>query len=224
MNTFSTKEAFGAGWALTKANFWLLVGVVITMCVVGYLAEWVGASLNIREGAGVLLLKLIGFVLGGLVQLGAMRIALDLVDGKKPVYNDLFGQSNILLPYLGASIIVGIAVTIGVVLLIIPGIILGLMLGMYGYHMVDTKAGVMASINGSRALTKGHLWQLFGFILLSAIINIIGALLLGVGLLVTMPVTLLAYAFVYRKLSGQLVPAVAAPSAPTLIEDLRKTA
>lgn len=223
MNTFSIKEALSAGWNLTKGNFGLLLGVMITLAVISWLPGWVGGALNIKDGFGVGLLQLISFVVGALAQLGLIHIALSLVDGKKPAYKELFGQTRFLLPYIVASILVGLMVIAGLILFIIPGFIVALMVGMYGYHMVDTKAGILASIQGSAALTKGYRWQLFGFLLLCAVINLVGALLFGIGLLITWPTTILAYAYVYRKLSGQLIPAVAAPIAPTLIEDLRKT-
>ena len=50
----------------------------------------------------------------------------------------------------------------------------------------------------------GDKWELLGLGLVIAGINILGALCLFVGLFAALPTTLLAYAFVYRKLLGQV--------------------
>jgi len=42
-----------------------------------------------------------------------------------------------------------------------------------------------------------------GFILLLSLMNLVGALLVGLGLFVTVPVSLVAKAFVYRQLFSQ---------------------
>ena len=55
----------------------------------------------------------------------------------------------------------------------------------------------------SSRITQDVKWRLFGFGVVVAIINMIGALCLLVGLFVTIPVTLLAYSSVYRKLLEQ---------------------
>jgi uncharacterized membrane protein len=57
-------------------------------------------------------------------------------------------------------------------------------------------------------------WKLLGFGIVLAIINVIGAMCLFVGLFVTVPVTLLAFSSVYRKLLSQTESAQAAVAAP----------
>ena len=51
------------------------------------------------------------------------------------------------------------------------------------------------------ALTDGYKMDLFLFSLTVAVINIIGVICVFVGLFVTIPVTLMASAYVYRRLS-----------------------
>lgn len=103
---------------------------------------------------------------------------------------------------------------IGMVLLIVPGIILALMFMLYSYFIVDKGAGAIQSIKMSVKATAGHRWQLFGFALVCVLVNIVGALLLGVGLLVTIPTTMLAGVYIYRKLVQPDELVVAAPVVP----------
>ncbi|MBI3255655.1 MAG: DUF975 family protein [Candidatus Andersenbacteria bacterium] len=221
MDTFSIKEALAFGWATTKRNFWFLVGLMILLWAVSYVSQMLGGS---GEGLGSLLISLISWLLVAWVKLGAVRISLALVDGKPVSFGMLKVDGKSYITYIAASVLVGVMVAVGLVALIIPGIILALAFGMYSYRIVDANAGIVDSIKQSAAITRGHRWQLFGLALSMVLLNIIGALLFVIGLLVTIPVTMLAHAYVYRKLSGQLIPAVAAPTAPVLIEDLQKTA
>ena len=58
----------------------------------------------------------------------------------------------------------------------------------------------------SHRLTRGHKWQLFGFVLLLLLINLLGLLALVVGLLVSIPVSTLAFVHAYRVLGGKPGP------------------
>lgn len=51
-------------------------------------------------------------------------------------------------------------------------------------------------------MTKGSWLSLFLLGVVLAVINIVGALLLMIGLLVTIPISMLAMVHVYRTLSG----------------------
>ena len=54
----------------------------------------------------------------------------------------------------------------------------------------------------SYKLTEGHFWQILGFLLIASFCNLIGALLFGVGLLVTVPTTVFASAHLYDRLKS----------------------
>jgi len=55
----------------------------------------------------------------------------------------------------------------------------------------------------SNRITRGHKWQLFGFVLLLLLINLLGLLALVVGILVSIPVSTLAFMHAYRVLGGK---------------------
>lgn len=52
----------------------------------------------------------------------------------------------------------------------------------------------------SMRMTDGKFWKLLGVLALFIIVNIIGAIPFGLGLIVTLPVTILASAHLYKKL------------------------
>jgi uncharacterized membrane protein len=96
-------------------------------------------------------------------------------------------------------------VAIGFVFLIIPGIYLAITFGFFGYNIVDKEHGIMESIEQSAAITRAQKWDLFAFGVVLFFFNLAGAIALGIGLLITVPVSMIALAYVYRKLNGEPV-------------------
>ena len=62
---------------------------------------------------------------------------------------------------------------------------------------------VVSALKRSSAITRGVKWDLFIFGIMFFGLNILGVLCLLVGLFVSIPVSALAVAFVYRKLLSQ---------------------
>ncbi|MEG6509853.1 hypothetical protein V6C03_12855 [Methyloligella sp. 2.7D] len=107
-----------------------------------------------------------------------------------------------LLSFIGTYILVAIVVAIGLILFVIPGIILALMLMFALWFVIDRGLGPIEAMKASNEITRGHKWQLLGFLIVLWLINLVGALALGIGLLVTVPVTVLSIIEAYRRLGG----------------------
>ena len=71
------------------------------------------------------------------------------------------------------------------------------------FAVVDTTT-VLGSLGESVRLVRGHTLEVFGFFIALLALNLLGMLLFLVGLLVTIPVTMIAYAHVYQKLKGHV--------------------
>jgi len=124
-------------------------------------------------------------------------------DNEKGRFADLFSQYPLFPQYIVGSILYGLIVFAGTILLIIPGIIWGIQFCFYDYFIVDKGLGPIEALKRSSAITKGVKWDLFAFFLILSGINLLGALCLLIGLFVTIPTTMVALAFVYRKLMDQ---------------------
>ncbi|MFH1440431.1 MAG: hypothetical protein ABIH18_00080 [Candidatus Omnitrophota bacterium] len=149
------------------------------------------------------LLSIVLWVVGIIMQIGGVKICLLLSRDQKPAVSELFSNGSLFWKFLLGSICYTLAILGGFILLIIPGIILMVMLGMYAYFIVDKNMGPIESLKASRALTKGVRWQLFCFGALLSLINLAGLLCLVVGLLFTIPASYIAMAYVYDKLRKQ---------------------
>jgi uncharacterized membrane protein len=194
MNTaFTIKESVSFGWKEVKKNFWFLTLFTLATLVVGGI---VGGGKNpsvIGQFLSVLVSLFMTFTFA--------RIGLDAVKGKVFAWKDTLEISwNVFGMYIIASILCMIAYMIGFALLIIPGLIILVRLSFFGFFILEGEASPVHAIKRSWALTKGRFWQLFAFGIVLGLVNIAGALAIGVGLLVTTPLTLIALAYAYHKL------------------------
>jgi len=146
------------------------------------------------------LLRLVGLFLG----MATTRISLDLYDTGEADLSKLGDLVPQFGRYLLGKIIYGVIVLIGLVLLIVPGIILSYMFLYVGYLIIDRDLGPIEALKESKVVTDGSKLSLLLFSLVVALLNIAGVLCLLVGLLVTIPVTLMASVYVYRQLSPRL--------------------
>jgi len=70
------------------------------------------------------------------------------------------------------------------------------------YLVIDRGLGPIESMKESWRVTKGNKWQLFLLFLALIGINLLGVAALVVGLLVSVPITMLAAAHAYRTLTS----------------------
>ena len=213
---FSKGEAIRFGWETTTQNLWFFVGLLIVVgllyfipkVVTRYLSSLLQFTRGPFDNLGVQILAaspsfflgLAAWVLQFAAGIGLLRIILIFCDGAKAQFSDLFSCFPLFFKYLFGSILYGLIVVGGVLLLIVPGIIWAIAYQFFSYLIIDKKMGPVAALKKSGQITKGVKWNLFLFGLLLAGINILGALALVIGLFVTIPTTMVATAFVYRKL------------------------
>lgn len=76
-----------------------------------------------------------------------------------------------MLPALGVGIATGLAVVVGTILLIIPGLMALCILYVATPASVIEKPGVFGALRRSGELTKGYRWQIFGLVLLLFILG-----------------------------------------------------
>ena len=210
---FSNIEALRYGWRTTQAN----LKPLLTLSAVGALLALFGGAVNGPEqgpgmhpllGPGVQLLQ-IG------VGLAFVRVALKLHDGQ-PV--DLTRTTELFerfFPYLLTSLLYSLIVAGGMLLLVVPGVIWAIQFGCASFLVADGGIDPIEALRESSRLTRGAKVQLFGFGLLLGLVNLAGALALGIGLLVTVPTTFLAVAYAFRRLQVRAA-ATARPEARPL--------
>jgi uncharacterized membrane protein len=202
------REAVRFGWTTLQGNVGFLVLTLIVAVAVPSIIEW-GGDRVFESGGAQFLIQIISALVTATLELGLARIYLRYRDGEKPIFENLFDGVHRCHIYVAAMLIMGVAVVMGLVLLIVPGIIMMLRLWFVGFVLVDEKVGPLEAIQRSWDITRGYTRNLFAFFFLLLGINLLGAICLGVGLLGSVPLSGLAMAHIYRILKAEA--AVAQP-------------
>lgn len=210
---FSKKEALRFGWNSMKSHFGFFVLLLLAMLLISGVPDLVSAELDDSAPALAVIVSIAGAILSIIAQIGSTKISLKFVDGDTPQLNDLFAYANLFFKYVGASLLYLLIVLGGLVLLIVPGVIWAIKFGFYSYIIIDTGARPVAALKQSAILTRGAKPELFLFAVILGLVNVAGAFALLVGLFATIPATMVAAAYVYRRLQERVPPT---PPAPTI--------
>jgi hypothetical protein len=209
MEKIDFMAALHFGWAKTKENFSLLFLILLLTAVVSSASGRVDAMLETNQNPGLTMANLVLIVFSIFIQMGAIKITLLIHDGLAVRFSNLFDYGRYFLNFLLANLIYAVVVMVGFVLLIIPGIIWSLKYQFMPYLVLDRDMKPMDAFKESARITDGHKGRLFLFGLFLLLVNIAGLLALIIGLLFTIPASMIAYAYVYRKLLGASVPSPA---------------
>lgn len=222
-NKPTISNALSIGWQKTKSNYSVLILSFLVLSAISIAFSLVRnfpsfVSTIAKDSSGITLTTFILFAflspllfiaemaINNLTAIGFTKIQLNILDNKKTQVSDLFKTNGVYWQYLATSILVGLIVIGGLLLLIVPGIIWFLKYQFAMLLVVDKKLDITESIRKSGEITQGHKGWLFGFAIVLGLVNIVGALLLLIGLLVTIPLTTMAYIYVYRQISSDIKP------------------
>lgn len=196
---FSTKEAVKYGWNKAKEHMELAFFATLLVLVLSLLTDMGDFS---DRDYGFSLLGIIATIFTIIIRIGYTKIFLKIYDGETPKFEEIFKEYKTFWRYLGTSILLFFTILGGLILLLIPGIFWAVRFSFSLLIVVDTKVGPIAAMKESYAITKGNFGKVLGFWILLGLINLLGLICLGIGLMVTIPVSTLASIFVYRKLSA----------------------
>jgi uncharacterized membrane protein len=202
----SVGDAVSYGWNSYWKNVGPLVVIALVVIAINVVVGLIGSATN--SVPVQVIIQFIGFFVSMLLSLGWLRVSLEVTRGVKPEVGDLFKFEG-YGPYILASLLFALGLYVGLILCIIPGIIFAVAFGFYGFVIVDRGEGigVIDSLKASADLTRGNRWNLFGLGLVLLLINFVGALACGVGLIFTLGITIITWAYAYRTLSGESVTA-----------------
>jgi uncharacterized membrane protein len=211
---FSTGSALRFGWETFKKRPWFFVGSTVVILLASGLIDVFTSAIDALVGGSTEEPSVVGTVinigLGTLLGMGATAFYLAAQDNPETVDLSLLWHPRPFWKYLGASILFALAFVAGLVLLIVPGIIFALMFMFTTFIVIDRELGPIEAMKESHRITYGHKWTLLGFALMLVLINLLGLIALVVGLLVSIPVSSLAFAHAYRQLAGRTPPQDAA--------------
>ncbi len=198
---FSDGAILRAAWQRTKdrLGFFIILGIILAVFFIAFsfLIGWIASESDI----GGVVANIVYWVISSLIGVGLIKIVLDVADGKDGALVDLVTHWNVLLKYIGVTIVYAVVVYVGLFLLIFPGVIWSLKFFFAPWLVVDKGMGPIAAMKASSRMTMGMKWDLLGFLAVGYTAFFIGFLCLGIGMIVTGPLFAIASAMVYRHMA-----------------------
>jgi hypothetical protein len=179
------------GWELFKGYPGGFVGfflLYILIQLVFHLLPWVGT--------------LAAFAVGPPLIMGNFIVSAKLLQNHTPKFSDFFLGFRFYIPLLLTAMVGGALTGIGLLLLIIPGLYLMVSYLFAAPLVIDRRLDFWPALELSRRTVQPHLFTIFAFLLLLVLLNLIGAALLGLGLLVSVPLTCCAVTVAFADLFG----------------------
>lgn len=186
-------EYLKAGWELFKRYPGGFIGFTLLYFLIG-------AVLHAVPGVGQ-----VAFILAHTpLSAGYFVVHGRLLTGQEVEFRHFFAgfESRRLLPLVLLGVVSQVLITIGLVLLIAPGIYLTVSYMFASLILLDRGCDFWPALEESRQAVTPRWFGFFTFFLLLLLINLAGLLALGVGLVISFPVTYGALTAAYARLFG----------------------
>jgi len=164
-------------WEIYRDQFRVLFGTAAVLYAIQFVVY-----LALSATAGIAL-ALLFWALSVLYQGMVVKLVQDVQDGRRDnsVGDLLRSVEPVFWPLVAVSLLFGIGVGIGFVLLIVPGLILLVIWSVVAPVTVLERPGVFAAFNRSRELVRGNGWNVFGVIVVVFLAVVLVSVAAGIG-------------------------------------------
>ncbi|MFK8042467.1 hypothetical protein [Congregibacter sp.] len=174
------------GWALYKQEPWLLSGATILL---GVICGVVG------------LIPFAGALVYPPLLAGLYSMIIRLERGETITISNLFDGFQFFVPLIIASILMSIFISIGLFLLVLPGLYLVIVYGFTNLMIIDKKMDFWPAMEASRKLIHANFWSYTVLLLVLMVICVAASIPMGLGLIVAVPLCLSAQYRFYRAVT-----------------------
>lgn len=164
-------------WEIYRDQFGVLFGTAVVL----YALQFVIYLL--LPAALAIVLVLLFWALSILYQGMVVKLVQDVQDGRRDhsVGQLLRSVEPVFWPLVAVSILFGLGVAVGFILLIIPGLILLVIWSVVAPVTVLERPGVVSAFGRSRELVRGNGWNVFGVIVLVFVIVFVISIVVGLA-------------------------------------------
>jgi hypothetical protein len=166
-------------WRMYKAHARHLLAIAF---VIYLIAAVIAALLALAGGTiGIVLGSLVEIIAAFVLQATLIKAVQDLRDGRADlsIGETVRAATPYIAPVAGASILAGIAIAIGLFLIIVPGLFLITIWAVIVPVIVLERSGALASFGRSQQLVRGRGWHVFATLVLVYVILLVVNLVLG---------------------------------------------
>jgi len=198
-------DILGDSWKLVpgfKGTAWLaLIAYSVAAIVVGIAVQLVATATRsmaitqlVNYGLSALFL---GPMFAGVMMLGVRRAAGE--ETRAAMVGDCLSQ---VARIAGLSILQAVLVMLGFLLLVIPGIYLGVSYILALPLLVDRRMGIWQALETSRRAIGTCWFKTCGLLLSFSALSLVGLFTLGIGLIWILPLCIIAWGMLYHRLVG----------------------
>lgn len=143
-------------------------------------------------------------IIGSFLWVGQIRVALAAARQQPFEFGLFFSGADRFLPTLGVNLLLYFGALLGFLLLIIPGVVLALGWALAAPLVVDAGYSPTEALRESWERMRGNKMQMFLLLLVSMLVCLAGLCACYVGLFAVLPALFVAYAEVYRRVTGRM--------------------
>jgi uncharacterized membrane protein len=143
-------------------------------------------------------LRIVTFFFTSFAAMVLIRYALAVVDGGSFGKEEIKKLTPRWLSFVGGGLGLAVVVVVGLAALIVPGVYIFLRYGFVPQIIVDGEQSIQGAFKKSVSYTEGRKLELLRVYLLAVLLNIVGAAVFLVGLIITLPLTYVMLTRVYR--------------------------
>lgn len=208
---FGTREVLEAAWEITKKHWPVLVAAFAVWTVPASLVSAFPVAMvalqlvepNSAEYWGLYLLTTVAAqIVGFFFQVGYIRIVVAAARGQTPQFMDIFSGFDRFFAIIAIALVTILPETLGLVLLIVPGVIIFLGFSLATFYCVDQRLGPIASLRESWRAMRGHKLATFVFLCVAFLIYMASFVVCCVGSFASFGLLYVAWAIIYIRLSG----------------------
>lgn len=182
------------GMTLVTNNLGLTVG-----------ATWLAIAISIGVHFLTVLGWFVAIVLGPALVAGLELLFVRRLRGEAVAVGDMFAvfsNGAAVIQLAIAGILVSALVSVGMMLLVLPGIYLAVCYSFVLLLVLDKHLEFWPAMEVSRRVVQRHWLSMFGVLIVSAIVAMLGLVAVFVGVLLTVPIALAAVMCAYEDLFG----------------------
>jgi hypothetical protein len=202
------KSLLPTAWSLFRTHWVTFVGAELAILASWVLLEAAVISLHhlnlaapMGWAAWLALHLAFLWLLAGLAA-GIHAMALQVVDGGLPTMGGAVSRLSDGGSYLLALSVYWVSVVLGLCLLIVPGVFVAVRWALFAQVFASQPSSARMALQRAALLSADQRGPVFRLVLLTAGLNLGGLALLGVGFLVSFPVTVLLSALFFRSISA----------------------
>lgn len=199
---FHIAKALEFGWDVLSRRWVALVVWTVVLAVPHLMIFGANVIFAIvtKDQHAPLIMKLVSVVVHIVTYLLHIRVTLLCMDDEPAAIGDVFSAFKCIIPFAIAGFLFYVGVTVGLMALVVPGIYVGLSMGLYSFIIVDQQLGPIAALKRSLKITRGHLLQLLLFYFVLCMVVFGGMICFMIGVIPASIVSTLALGRVYRQL------------------------